>query len=104
MQRTIYECDHCKHEVDEVMHVTLAVGQNGHASGVAYPPDMPLEQLAKIKGLNAASGGWRVKGFPRNFLHLHLWCILPFFSELAGLSITNIEAMKKLKPVKRRSK
>lgn len=68
MQRTVYFCDYgkCKKEIGKVPHVTLAIGSNGVATGIAIPNP---------------NGGWSVKGFPHNFLHLHIKCTQLFFQE-----------------------
>lgn len=69
MQRTIYECDHCKVELGNVNHVSLHVANNGNASGIALAPD-------------ATRSMWKVSGFPMNFIHLHFKCVAPYFNAL----------------------
>lgn len=76
MQRSIYECDHCKKEIGKIPHVTMAIGSNGHASGIAFPPGTLF-----AKGM-VLSERWLTRGFPANFMHLHVKCATPFFEAL----------------------
>ena len=76
MQKTVYECDHCKREIGKTAHVSMAIGSNGHASGIAFPPDTTFLKAG------ASSGRWLTRGFPQNFMHLHPKCATPFFEAL----------------------
>jgi len=71
MQRTIYECDHCKTEIGKVPHISLVLQTNHPGTGVALPPD-------------DKAAHWRTTKFAGNFIHLHDKCAGPFFKDLVA--------------------
>ena len=88
MQKTVYECDHCKKVIGGIAHITLSLQTNHPGTGVAMPPGNEVE------GYHGRSG-WKTVKLPRSFVHFHIGCIERYFKAIVTAATKKVPAKKK---------